>query len=68
MARIKIDASDALVVLVCSSCADVWRGCAWGLADAYDAAVAHEQRTHPGESHAAEARAQWRRRQRKTRR
>lgn len=62
MAQIKIDASDALVVLVCESCGDAWRGCAWSKDEAHDRAVAHEQRTHPGEEHASEARKKWRQR------
>lgn len=67
MAIIKIDASEALVVLVCKSCLDVWRACAWTPAEAYDSAVGHEQRTHPDTFEAREAREQWERRQRRSR-
>lgn len=56
MAHIKIDCSDSSVVLVCHSCGGAWRAFAWDRADAHDRAVAHEQRSHPGESHAYQAR------------
>lgn len=59
MAKIKIDCSDASVVLVCLTCAGAWRAFAWTRAEAYDRAVAHEQRTHPGTNEAQDARAQW---------
>ena len=62
MARIKIDRSDTLNVVVCESCNGIWRACAWDLASAYDAAADHEQRAHPGEQHAREARNEARRR------
>lgn len=58
MAHIKIDRSDSSVVLVCLSCEGAWCGFAWDLADAHNRAVAHEQRTHPGEDDALQAR--WR--------
>lgn len=62
MARIKIDKSTVLTVLVCESCGGTWRACAWSKDDAHDRAVAHEQRTHPGEEHALNARGLHRRR------
>ena len=65
MARMTIDQSTTLVVVVCHSCAGHWRACAWTTAEAYDSAVRHELRTHPGEEHARAAREQWQRRQRR---
>lgn len=55
MAQIKIDASDALVVLVCESCGGTWRACAWSKEEAHERAVAHERRAHTGENHAYKA-------------
>lgn len=64
MAHIQIDASSALVVLVCASCNNAWNACTWSVQEAHDSAVRHEKRTHPGEDHAAHARREWRRRER----
>lgn len=67
MARINIDSSTSLVVLVCEGCGGTWRACAWDISEAHDRAIAHEQRTHPGEHDAYQAREQWRRRARRAR-
>lgn len=65
MATIKIDSSKELVVLECLTCRGVWRACAWSPAEAYETAMVHESRVHPGEFNAAAARNQWLRRQRR---
>lgn len=61
MARIKIDVSDSSVIMHCERCR-CWFAFADDQADAHDRAVAHEQRVHPGETHAERAREQFRRR------
>lgn len=65
MARINIDSSASLVVLVCEGCGGAWRACAWSVEEAHERAVAHEKRTHPGEVHAYHARYEWQRRARR---
>ena len=65
MARITIDVSCSSVVLHCTSCG-VWHAFANDREDAYNRAVAHEQRAHPGEKHAQHARGEWRARSRRT--
>lgn len=45
---IEFDQSDREVLLVCHECGGAWRAFAWDMADAEQRAVAHEERTHPG--------------------
>lgn len=60
MARIKIDQSAAGITMKCLRC-NAWHAFADTMGDAHDRASAHEQRVHPGEKHAQNARSYWRR-------
>lgn len=61
MAHVTIDASDSSILVRCDSCR-VWWTFARTLEAAHDVACAHESATHPGESHAYQARWVWVRR------
>lgn len=64
MARIIIDISHSSIVLQCTSCG-VWYAFADTRDGAHDSAVAHEQRAHPGERDALDARTMYRSRARR---
>ena len=61
MAHITIDASDASILVRCDSCR-IWWAFARSIEAAHDIACAHESTTHPGESHAYQAKWAWLRR------
>lgn len=60
MAQIIIDKSPCSIVLQCQSCKS-WFALVNSLEDAHDSAAQHEQRAHPGELDAQNARAYFRR-------